>query len=100
MRFQLAPPSSLREIETGEPPASIHFGSASSCRNDQTCTPRSGKSARRKFWPRSVLRCKDEIGIARVHEDGKCFDLAQRMFPVATVCGAAKSPAHTKDGTM
>src|SRR5262245_50649936 len=33
---------------------------------------------------------KDEIGIARVHEDGKCFDLAQRMFPVATVCGAAK----------
>ena len=22
---------------------------------------------------------KDEIGIARVHEDGKCFDLAQRV---------------------
>src|SRR5215831_2602599 len=31
----------------------MHFGSASPCRNDQTC--RSGKSARRKFWPRSVF---------------------------------------------
>ena len=38
---------------------------------------------------------KDEIGIARVHEDGKRFDLAQRMFPVATVCGAAKHASET-----
>src|SRR5262249_56541496 len=35
------------------------------------------------------------MGIARVHEDGKCFDLAQRMFPVATVCGAAKHAGET-----
>src|SRR5262249_16177993 len=38
---------------------------------------------------------KDEIGIARVHEDGKCFDLAQRVFPVATVCGTAKHAGET-----
>src|SRR5262245_9139988 len=35
------------------------------------------------------------MGIARVHEDGECFDLAQRMFPVATVCGAAKHAGET-----
>jgi hypothetical protein len=36
---------------------------------------------------------KDEIGIARVHEDGKCFDLAQRVFPVAIVCCVAAKHA-------
>jgi len=38
---------------------------------------------------------EDEIGIARVHKDGKCFNLAQRMFPVAAVCGAAKHAGET-----
>ena len=38
---------------------------------------------------------EDEIGIVRVHEDGKCFDLAQRVFPVATLCGAAKHASET-----
>src|SRR5262249_17244177 len=38
---------------------------------------------------------KGGSGIARVHEDSKCFDLAQRMFPVATVCGAAKHAGET-----
>ena len=36
-----------------------------------------------------------EIGIARVHEDGKCFDLAQGVFPVAIVCSAAKHAGET-----
>jgi hypothetical protein len=36
---------------------------------------------------------KDQIGIARVHEDGKCFDLAERVFPVAAVCCVAAKHA-------
>ena len=45
---------------------------------------------------KDVARAACQIGIARVHEDGKCFDLAQRVFPVATVCCvAAKHAAET-----
>ena len=38
---------------------------------------------------------EDEIRIARVHEDGKRFDLAQRMFPVGAVSGAGKHAGET-----
>jgi hypothetical protein len=38
---------------------------------------------------------KDEIGIVRMHKNGKCFDLAQRVFPVSAVGRAAKDPGET-----
>src|SRR5258706_12280417 len=41
----------------------------------------------------SCVSAEDEIGIARVHEDGKCFDLAQAVFPVASVCCVAAKHA-------
>ena len=40
---------------------------------------------------------ENEIGIPRVDEDGECFDLAQRVFPVGVVDGAAK---HTGEATL
>jgi hypothetical protein len=38
---------------------------------------------------------KDEIRIVRMHKNGKCFDLAQRVFPVSAVGRAAKNPGET-----
>src|SRR4029077_2240456 len=38
---------------------------------------------------------EDEIWIARVQEDGKRFDLAQRVFPVGAIGGAAKHSGET-----
>src|SRR4029077_3071453 len=38
---------------------------------------------------------EDEIWIARVQEDGKRFDLAQRVFPVGAIGGAAKHAGET-----
>jgi len=33
---------------------------------------------------------KDQIGIARVHKHGECFELAQHVFPVGVIDAAAK----------
>ena len=38
---------------------------------------------------------KDEIGIVRMHKDGKCFDLVQRMFPIGATGGASKHAGDT-----
>jgi hypothetical protein len=38
---------------------------------------------------------EDEIWIARVQEDGKRFDLTQRVFPVGAIGGAAKHAGET-----
>ena len=38
---------------------------------------------------------EDEIGIVRMHKNGKCFDLAQRVLPIGAVGGAAKDARET-----
>ena len=38
---------------------------------------------------------EDEIWIARVQEDGKRFDLTQRVLPVGAIGGAAKHAGET-----
>ena len=38
---------------------------------------------------------EDKIRIARVHKDGKNFNVTQRMFPVGAVGGAAKHAGET-----
>ena len=88
MRFQLSPPSSLRNTETGEPPASIRLGSVASTMNDQICTPLSGKLARLNVAPASVDAIhaiggagEHQLGIARVHEHGERLQVLEHVAP-------------------